>query len=458
MEPDEEFHGASRRAARGSNRGGSPVSRLDRRRGAGLRGVGTADASSEARGNFRRSVGRGRGMTLPAWMTQPTDPPPGGDVRVTPPSSRRVDDGGAGTGQGLVAGPGTVARAAPRGGALAHSIHLPRDDPFAPGPGERTVCPQGQGGVGSPGRGPGGGGTRRVAPGEPVVPRDDGDDGGMVTVASIPVSILRQLIWGSDLRRERESRLAAAGCEKMSPAPLGPEPKYHRLRGELSWKTRAVPEGSRGGSSRGGGGGDGGGGAGSSERTLQSPGGVSAAGYGHVGGVLAWGSMQRGDGNEGGAADADSDEGEESEEAEAEAEVEGEAWSGKPVARFAAADGRDVKSGFGGWTADDFTRSHRFVEPQATRKKTRGQMGSIPLASKLLAEAGMPVEPQAEFHPEFRPKHLRQRDLRRGRDMLLKVCRQRLHSAVVALEEANAWVQIHRPRGKKNKKKKGSNA
>ncbi|CAM9952540.1 unnamed protein product [Pylaiella littoralis] len=40
-------------------------------------------------------------------------------------------------------------------------------------------------------------------------------------------SILGRVIWGSDLRRERESRLAAVRSAKTSPRPAGPEPRWH---------------------------------------------------------------------------------------------------------------------------------------------------------------------------------------------------------------------------------------
>ncbi|CAB1103792.1 unnamed protein product [Ectocarpus sp. CCAP 1310/34] len=40
-------------------------------------------------------------------------------------------------------------------------------------------------------------------------------------------SILGRVIWGSDLRRERESRLVAVGSAKASPRPAGPEPSWH---------------------------------------------------------------------------------------------------------------------------------------------------------------------------------------------------------------------------------------
>ncbi|CAM9419289.1 unnamed protein product, partial [Laminaria digitata] len=47
-------------------------------------------------------------------------------------------------------------------------------------------------------------------------------------------SILGRVIWGSDLRRERESRLVAAGCSLSSPRPQGVEPDWHRkLEGNL---------------------------------------------------------------------------------------------------------------------------------------------------------------------------------------------------------------------------------
>lgn len=34
-------------------------------------------------------------------------------------------------------------------------------------------------------------------------------------------SLLRRVVWGDDLRRERETRLAAANSRKMSPYPRG---------------------------------------------------------------------------------------------------------------------------------------------------------------------------------------------------------------------------------------------
>ncbi|CBN79338.1 conserved unknown protein [Ectocarpus siliculosus] len=40
-------------------------------------------------------------------------------------------------------------------------------------------------------------------------------------------SILGRVIWGSDLRRERESRLVAVGSGKASPRPASPEPGWH---------------------------------------------------------------------------------------------------------------------------------------------------------------------------------------------------------------------------------------
>ncbi|CAM9748640.1 unnamed protein product [Ectocarpus sp. 12 AP-2014] len=40
-------------------------------------------------------------------------------------------------------------------------------------------------------------------------------------------SILGRVIWGSDLRRERESRLVAVGSAKASPRPTSPEPGWH---------------------------------------------------------------------------------------------------------------------------------------------------------------------------------------------------------------------------------------
>eukprot|EP00752_Nemacystus_decipiens_P009476 g8472.t1 len=40
-------------------------------------------------------------------------------------------------------------------------------------------------------------------------------------------SVLGRVIWGSDLRRERESRLAAVGCAKTSPDPACAEPRWH---------------------------------------------------------------------------------------------------------------------------------------------------------------------------------------------------------------------------------------
>ena len=43
-------------------------------------------------------------------------------------------------------------------------------------------------------------------------------------------SILGRVIWGSDLRRERESRLVAAGCSLSSPPPPGDYiPNTYRL-------------------------------------------------------------------------------------------------------------------------------------------------------------------------------------------------------------------------------------